>query len=504
MRNKVLLPIIPIIAGLLTSQVLGFLHVYLSNIELYHKLTTIKEAGYFTVPNILTMETLKEFGSALGGGLFFTLTVGASLTIITMAVIWIWINLFRKNRFALIPLFLIWMACLARANAQGFCAMATSYFIIVPLVVIISAWGRLNSESDEKSMLNVAILLFPIILLSILWSTLLIQNPLATFINIRNIRDYYLLSNPAGKSVYDFYYKYTLYASETFQPLKYKVFKTCSLLNFEENSNLLSLEKRLLNRDYLVLDTDKADLKIDKQGDELVFLNKGREVLRISQKLFLSDPGEYLKSFSDQTDVYDFFRGFTYLSILIGFPLILYLLMLTALERLFGFFKNPTTSLTIATIICLLIGIALFVPMHVIETGNLKASDIEGAMQKDRWQDNVTALREIYMKELEIMDYPNYINKKDSPHIPVRYWLVKALGVSKKKETYNDLFYFLDDPYPNVVCQALEAIGQRGDMKDIEIIVQRMSKSPHLYVQFNAYRTMRDLGWKQTKSILNN
>ena len=501
MRNKSIITIGPILAGLLTSQVLGFIHVYLSNIELYHKLTKIKEAGYFTVPNSLTIQTLREFGSAFCGGIFFTLSTGAAITLITLASIWVWVHPFKKNRFTLIPFFIVWISCLAGANAHGFNPMASSYFILVPLVVLISAGRMIVPEHGKKSGLNAAILLVPIILLSILWSSLLFQNLLTTLNNIRNIRDYYLLSNPAGIEVYNFYYKHTLYASEAMKSLKYKVFKTCSLLNFEEDSNLQSLKKRLLNGDYLVLGTDKADLKIDKQGNELVFLNNGKEVLRTSQKSFLSDPNTFLNSFSDQTDRYNFLLGFTYLSILSGFPLIMYLLTLALLERLLYFIKNSTISLTIASIICLLAGIVLFIPMHGAKSGNLIDSDIAGFLQSDRWQDQVTALREIHKKELEITDYQDYTNMKDSPHIPVRYWLIKALSVSKKQETYDELFYFLDDHYPNVASQALEAIGQRGDKKDIEIIVQRIKESPHLYLQFNAYIAMRDLGWKQTKSI---
>lgn len=501
MKNKSIIPVGPMLAGLLTAQVLGFIQVYISNMDLFRKLTAIQDAGYFTVPNVQTIQTLKEFGIALGGGLFFTLTVGASLTIMTLAGIWTWINLFRKNLFALIPFFLLWVVFLAGANLRIFSSMATAYFIIIPIVVIITARRWLTSELTKKSRLNAAILLAPLILLTILWSTLLYQDPADTSANIRNIRDYYLLSNPAGIRVYNFYYKYTLYASEAMKPLRYKVFKTCSLSNLGEDRDLRSLEKRLLNRDYLVLDTDKAELEIDRQGDELVFLNNGKEVLRTSQSAFLSDPNTFLNAFSGQTDRYDFFRGFTFLSILIGFPLALYLLTLGLLERILFFIKNPATALTIASIICLLTGIALFIPMHGVRTGNLMESDIAGSLQSDCWQDKVTALREIYEKNLEITDYPDYADMKASTYIPVRYWLIKAFGISKSQKTYNDLFPFLDDPYPNIASLALEAIGERGDKKDIEIIIQRMKDNPHLYVQFNTYRAMRDLGWKQTKSI---
>jgi len=495
MISKRFLPAGSILAGLLTSHILAFMNVYFSNIRLHQKLTAIENAGYFLVPNRLTMHMLEEFRSAFFGGLFFTLTVGAALTIITLAAFWIWINIFDKNKFFLIPFFLLWTGCLIETNYQGFCPMTSSFFTLVPLMVLISARRWMISEPAKKSRLKVVILLVPIILLSILWSTVSDGN---LFINIR---DYLLLSNPVGIKINDFYYKYTLYAAEAFKPLSQKTMKTCRLSNFNEESGLRLLEDELLNHDYLILRTDKVDLEIDKRGDELVFQNKGKDILQTSQRQFLSNPASSLMLFSEQTDKNRFFRSFTYFSILIGFPIILYLLMLAVLENILGFIKHPTTALTIASMTCLLIGIALFVPVYGSKAGNLNVSDIAGAMQSDRWQDKMAALREIYNKNLEIMDYQDYMNMKDSPHIPIRYWLVKALGVSKRQETYNDLVSFLDDPHPNVVCQALDAFGQRGDKDALDAIVQRMGGSRHWYVQSYGYRAMRVLGWKQKKSI---
>lgn len=507
MKNRRLLPTFSILAGLVTSQVLGFIHVYLSNIKLYYSLTTIKETGYLIVPNSVTLHTLKGFGSAFWGGLFFTLTVGASLTLITLAAIWIWINIFRKNRFALIPFFLIWIACLAGANAQGFCPMAASYFVIVPLVVLVSAGRWLTSEPGKRSGLNAVILLAPLIVLSILWSSLLKQNPLNQnpLMNISiNIRDYFLLSNPVGIKINDFYYKYNRYADWVFKPLRMKTLKTCRLLNIENHSDEQSLKNRLLNRDYLFLDAGKVDLAINKQGDDLAFIHKEREVLRTPQKLFLSDPGTFLKSFSDQTDRYGFFRGFTYLSILIGFPVLLYLLFHVVLQFVLCFFRDPTSRLAASSIICLLIGIALFVPVHKGTAVNPEKRNIDVLMRSARWQDQSAALRMIYQEKLELADYPAYLDMKESPYIPVRYWLAKAAGVSKKKETYNDVIALLNDSHPNVICQALEALGQRGDKEAIEVIKQKIKESSHWHVQVYAYIAMRNLGWKQTKSILNN
>jgi HEAT repeat protein len=87
-----------------------------------------------------------------------------------------------------------------------------------------------------------------------------------------------------------------------------------------------------------------------------------------------------------------------------------------------------------------------------------------------------------------------------SPHIPERYWLVKALGVSRQPETYKDLMRFVDDPHPNVVRMAFDSLGQRGDTSAINVIMKRIETSDHWYEQWYAYKALRKLGWKQAKS----
>ena len=73
-----------------------------------------------------------------------------------------------------------------------------------------------------------------------------------------------------------------------------------------------------------------------------------------------------------------------------------------------------------------------------------------------------------------------------SAHVPELYWLAKALSVSRKSETYNDLLSFLDNRYPNVVCMALYALGRRGDKSAVKIILKKIETSDHWYSQWYA------------------
>jgi len=76
--------------GLLTTQILSTLHVYLSNADLYQTVTTISEAGYLSIPNQRVTHTLKEFAPAFFGGIFFTLSIGAGLSLFSVGFAWLW------------------------------------------------------------------------------------------------------------------------------------------------------------------------------------------------------------------------------------------------------------------------------------------------------------------------------------------------------------------------------------------------------------------------------
>ena len=87
-----------------------------------------------------------------------------------------------------------------------------------------------------------------------------------------------------------------------------------------------------------------------------------------------------------------------------------------------------------------------------------------------------------------------------SPHISERYWLARALGASRKEETYKELSLLLDDSHSNVVSMAFYALGRRGDKNAIIEILNRIRLSGDWYNQWYAYKALRALGWKQTES----
>ena len=125
--------------------------------------------------------------------------------------------------------------------------------------------------------------------------------------------------------------------------------------------------------------------------------------------------------------------------------------------------------------------------------------DLENALQSEKLGDRITALKTIERKRLEIADY-DYRRLLDSPHVPERYWLVNALGVSRRSVTIEDLLVFLDDPHSNVISRAFYVLGRRGEERVIHEIFERMKTSTDWRNQRYAYSALRNLGWKQNRS----
>ncbi|MBN2514427.1 MAG: HEAT repeat domain-containing protein [Deltaproteobacteria bacterium] len=487
---------IALLLGLLSSQIIATIQVYLSNAHLYRSVTVILESGYLPIPNQVIMSRLHDFGPAFFGGIFFTVTVGAGISILTLCMVWGWDRLFNRKKIILGVFFLFWLVCCAGVNVNGFYPIVTSYFIVVPAVVSIAAVKLMPVETVQRVWLHRAILFLPVVILALLWTSIMDKDLYG------DIRDNILLSNPVGIKINDFYYDYTLYPAEVFKTQDQKILKTCNLESIQTASLSVSLERTLRNYDYLTVGTyEDTDLKIMEKGSTLIFKNGDRTILRTAAKDFFSRPKSMLKEFSIKTDGHAFFRQFTALSILLGFPLALYIIVYALFSLAGILYYDVRKAAVIASILCLIIGIAFVVPMYFAKGDEIDRNNVGTAIKSHQWQERVRSLRVIDRDKIEIADFPGYEAMLSGYHIPERYWLARALGVSRRPETYGDLLKLLDDPQPTVVCKAFEALGRRGDRRAIPEILQRFKRSDHWYKQLYAYRALRTLGWKQARSM---
>ena len=160
--------------------------------------------------------------------------------------------------------------------------------------------------------------------------------------------------------------------------------------------------------------------------------------------------------------------------------------------------RGPRISAWIASVLCLFLGTALFFYVQ----GGVKEESIDPAraLASDQWETRVAALKLIEQKKLEVGDFEAYPRLMKSHHVAERYWFVRTLGSSRRTSTYRDLLSFLDDPNPGVVSMAFYSLGQRKDSRAVPEILKRIETSGDWYNQWYAYRALRNLGWKQSRS----
>lgn len=483
-----------ILPGLFAAQIIATIQVYLSNAGLYRAFTAMVEAGYFVVPNQHVVHHLKEFAPAFFGGLFFTLTVGAGLSLLTLVAVWTWDRIFSRSRIFLSLLFLSWMGCLFCVNFHGFSPSATAYFILVPAVVSAAALKWMPAQTRPRTRFGEFAPVIPLLLLALLWL------PRAGGDVFLDIRDNLLLSNSFGTKISDFYYRYTLYPAEAFKSLDQKMLRTCRLEGIKDSS-AQPLEKKLLDHDYLnIKGHPEADLEITEEGGRLAFKNNGKTIIRIAPEDFLAAPGNVLKELSMKSDRNFFFRKFTFFCLLTGFPLILYITFYALFYLVACIFMDSKKSSVTASILCFTIWAIILSSLYFAGRKTIDAGNLPEAMESGRWQDRVAALKVVERKGMEIGNFRAYKKMLESSYIPERYWLAKAISKSRKPETYSELLALLNDPNRNVVCMAFYALGERKNAGVSGEIMKRIEVSGDWYSQQYAYRALRRLGWKQAGS----
>jgi len=481
--------------GLVIAQVIATIQVYLSNLELHRTVSALYEVGYLTVPNLMVMNRLLEFGPAFWGGLFFTCSLGAGISLAGMAAGWVWSRLCGRNKFVLFMFLSAWGGLLLISNIRGLTLYPILYFaLIAPILFLLTAeWATHSTIRTIGWMRWLHIL--PIPLLALLWFT---QFNADLFVDLR---DNLLLTNSLGQKFNRFYYRYTLYPAEAFKSLDQKLIRTYHLEDISNPALKQKLTNRLLANDYLPLPgTLRADVKISLKGNNFVFHNnKDRMLLKQSVQQFLAQPQKAFQKYSEAQDRHGALRQFTYLSLLVGFPVMIYIFLHFFIYYLTALFLGQKSSAIIASLLCLMIGVLVLVYFQSNRSSNIHLENIDEALNSKTLAVKIAALKWIQQNKLEIAGYRSYPDLLQSPHPQERYWLAVAMAVSRSQKTFNDLLDFLDDKNVNVRTMAFHSLGIRNNRQAIQPILEKIRTSRDWYAQFYAYRALRSLGWKQKR-----
>ena len=159
----------------------------------------------------------------------------------------------------------------------------------------------------------------------------------------------------------------------------------------------------MVNYDYLNIGGyGEVDLTIREEGKALILENGGKAVLRTTVHDFLSAPVHILKRFSSETDRYSFFRQFTFLSVLIGFPITLYLLLYTFILFLLCRLFDLKAASVGASILCFSAGIFLLTPLILDKPGHMGKKALLGVPEPGPRRERVSA--EGLLKRIEESD----------------------------------------------------------------------------------------------------
>jgi hypothetical protein len=486
--------LLPLAAGLLTAQGISTLFVWDSNARMQQSVDAIETAGWLAVPAGPAAATLDTLGAAFWGGLFFTLSTGAGLALATWAALYLWRWLFRGSPRLLGLLAAIWLVSLAAVNARGWVLFPSLLVLCVPLATAAAAMHRPAAASGRPAG-RWMVSLLTLVLLAVIWATQFEPQAFST------VRDHLLLSNPMGRTVNDFYYRYTLYAAEAFKSFDQKTLRTWRLEAGAHTPAARRLASVLANND--VLETPRwrhADLTVRPLQTRLLFVSSTGKRLEIEQGAFFSDPNRWLRAFSETTDRYATFRQMTFAGLLFGFPILLYVAIHGVVGRITDRLLQDRTAAWVAAAVCLAVGLLLFVPILAARPQAIPAGALGTALASGDWRQRVAALRQAEKERIDISGFDQYRVLLNSPRVAERYWLARALAFSRNAATHADLLALMHDPHPNVVCQAYYALGRRGDRSAITVIKDRMVQSDHWYTQWYGYRALRGLGWRQTRS----
>ena len=489
-----------VFVGLLGAQMLFTLYVYQSNNDLLKSLETIENTGYLTVPNVRIKDSLDAFMPAFCGGFFFTLTAGAGLILTAFFLIYLWRSVFacRPNMFFVI-LFL-WALGIYKAAQTGAPRLLTAFFFLIPLMVFVLMMKWLKGPWAKSGWRVAAVHLPAVITIAVIW---LPNMNSGVFVNIR---DQILLSNPAGRAINSFYYRYTLYPAESFKPLHRKQLKTAKI-QIEAHSLFNRIEKSLRRLDYLPVSSGiSPDLTVRSRGDRLLLAHQGQTVLEVQTSRFLRSPKETLQDFSQQMDQMTFLRQFTFFSLIFASPILLYFFIHTFVSCVLVGIRQPIKRSVIAAAVCVMIAAAgayaLFPFQGTINPAGQAKNLIGEWLRSDSSQLRVCALKRIDKGDLPIAAHESALMELGkSPAIAERYWTARVLGNSDSERTYRQLLQLLHDPHSNVVCMALYSLGNRQADQAIKEIKRILIASDHWYVQWYAYNALKELGWVQPKSV---
>ena len=385
-------------------------------LHLANTVSDVIREGYLAVPNALIHASLSNTDMAVYGGLFYTVTAGALISFLALGAA----NLYllvpdRRKRLSVICIvslgFLIFSI-----NRNGFLALETASLILTPGLIFLMTVVFFSHDKPVFSLKKALLHGMPPVILAFIL-LFFVQGTNSQIFS--DFRDTFLMSNPVGMKINDFYYKYTLAPAEVFKSLDQKLIKTCVLtLDPASDSNRQPIENLLLARDYLVLDTCKdPDLTISTEGDTLVMRHHGHVIVKNHLTDFLARSNDILTEFSKKTDQYQGYRHFIGIALITGLPLLMYILMHGIFFGIIRPFLAGPRAAVAASFLCPLVGLIGFTVLYASSSDPVTPSNIRQHIASPSLTQRVEALKYISDHNVPIGEYPACLSSMGSTSV---------------------------------------------------------------------------------------
>ena len=491
-----LTPPVALLAGMAVCHIIAAFWILASNKELHAILQALNSQGYLVVPNKIVQPLLLEFRIAFFSAVFYTFTLGVGLSLAFMAVGMLCAGA-RRNWAGLLIFFLFWVYFIV-FNADWTCWRQVAFFIFIPPLPALIMQRRIHllKQQPSRGWAPQFFFVLPVVVLGLLWGFQSSKDPFV------DLRDAILLNNKPGLAVNDFYYDYTLYAARTFKPLNKRPVRTVHLAGNPESRKTRVLRNKLLAVYYFVADDKNvADVVIsygDGKDDPFILEGwHGEKITDLTYQDFLESPQKHLKALSGLCDYQDNFRSTVYASLMLGLPMGIYTFLFSIMAGIASRWLGRKKGAALTSLIWMIIGLALYAQLAYLARGGEEARPPRELLESSSPKERLAGLRNFAHSGLNIREHPLYEALLHSSKVAERYWLAKALAHNQDRGSLRDLLALLEDPSPNVRCQAIWALGGRPWDRPEGYIEDVVRNSDHYYVQIYAYNALRRLGWKQ-------
>jgi len=184
---------------------------------------------------------------------------------------------------------------------------------------------------------------------------------------------------------------------------------------------------------------------------------------------FYKNTRKSLGDLSKKNDAYIHFRAATSISLLVGFPLVLYWVFNGLLVQCFSLFLGKRPAVIAGVAACFLIGVLLLLLMPMGHKKEITIDRLPGMLASNNWKNRVAALQYVDANKIDLQQFDLTRNLSQHPSIPVLSGLVDlsrishiriidVVGDGSALDSTAEVIY---DPYPTTGSAGfdLDALG---------------------------------------------